>query len=78
MERFGPIASSVDSPCINVCRLDESGVCMGCGRLLSEIADWSRMTNQQKREVCEQAANRLRRKHRQPPIPEAPLGRSGT
>jgi predicted Fe-S protein YdhL (DUF1289 family) len=71
MERFGAIGSSVDSPCINVCRLDESGVCTGCGRLLSEIADWSRMTNQKKREVCEQATNRLRRKHRQPPIPEA-------
>jgi predicted Fe-S protein YdhL (DUF1289 family) len=71
MERFGAIGSSVDSPCINVCRLDESGVCTGCGRLLSEIAEWSRMTNQKKREVCERAANRLRRKQRQPPIPAA-------
>src|SRR4029077_14971483 len=71
MERFGEIDSSVDSPCINVCRLDESGVCTGCGRLLSEIADWSRMTNQKKRQVCEQAANRRKQKHRHPPIPEA-------
>lgn len=30
------------SPCVNVCRLDPAtGWCLGCGRSMGEIADWS-------------------------------------
>jgi len=47
------------SPCINVCRLDDSGMCVGCGRLLNEVASWSRMSPQQQIMVREQAAIRL-------------------
>jgi uncharacterized protein len=32
------------SPCLNICTLDERGVCRGCFRTLAEIADWTRMT----------------------------------
>jgi hypothetical protein len=32
------------SPCINVCSLDDRGVCRGCFRTLADIADWTRMT----------------------------------
>jgi uncharacterized protein len=32
---------SASSPCIGVCRLDgKSGLCLGCGRSLKEIAAW--------------------------------------
>ena len=31
------------SPCINVCVLDASQTCTGCGRTLDEIARWGRM-----------------------------------
>jgi len=48
------------SPCINVCRLDPANMCVGCGRLLSEIAAWSRMSPEQQRTACELAAQRLR------------------
>jgi predicted Fe-S protein YdhL (DUF1289 family) len=48
------------SPCIGVCRLDPSNTCIGCGRLLSEVAAWSRMTSEERRQVCELAAQRLR------------------
>jgi uncharacterized protein len=47
------------SPCIKVCRLDAANMCIGCGRLLSEIAAWSRMSHEQQRAVCEAAAQRL-------------------
>jgi predicted Fe-S protein YdhL (DUF1289 family) len=47
------------SPCIGVCRLDQSNTCIGCGRLLSEVAAWSRMTTEERRKVCALAARRL-------------------
>jgi predicted Fe-S protein YdhL (DUF1289 family) len=46
---------------VKVCRLDAANnMCIGCGRLLSEIAEWSRMSYEQQRAVCEAAAQRLR------------------
>jgi len=38
MDERGPI-----SPCVNICSLDEWGVCRGCFRTLDEIAAWTRM-----------------------------------
>jgi predicted Fe-S protein YdhL (DUF1289 family) len=32
------------SPCIDVCRLNEHNVCVGCKRTIDEIARWSSMT----------------------------------
>jgi predicted Fe-S protein YdhL (DUF1289 family) len=32
-----------NSPCLNVCSLDESGVCRGCFRTIAEIAGWTQM-----------------------------------
>jgi len=39
MDERGP-----SSPCLNICSLDERGVCRGCFRTLAEIADWTRMS----------------------------------
>ncbi len=39
MDERGPT-----SPCLNICTLDEQGVCRGCYRTLDEIAGWVRMT----------------------------------
>ena len=39
MDERGP-----SSPCLNICTLDERGVCRGCYRTLEEIAGWIRMT----------------------------------
>jgi predicted Fe-S protein YdhL (DUF1289 family) len=38
MDERGPT-----SPCLNICSLDELGVCRGCFRTLAEIAEWTRM-----------------------------------
>jgi predicted Fe-S protein YdhL (DUF1289 family) len=39
----------VDSPCIDVCRIHpEHDTCEGCYRTLDEIANWSRLNNEQK------------------------------
>lgn len=48
----------VESPCIKVCTLDAHNVCVGCGRTLGEIADWSRMSAAEQRLTCERAARR--------------------
>jgi predicted Fe-S protein YdhL (DUF1289 family) len=48
------------SPCVGICTLDRTNnTCIGCGRLLSEIAAWSRMTHEERSNVCELAAARL-------------------
>jgi len=48
----------VESPCINVCTLDAQKVCIGCGRTIEEIAVWSRLGDEERRAVCQQAAHR--------------------
>lgn len=36
----------IESPCVNVCTLDaRTGLCLGCGRTLDEIARWSVMSD---------------------------------
>ena len=45
-------ALDVPSPCISVCKMDPvTQMCEGCFRTLDEIADWSRMHDEGKREV---------------------------
>ncbi|HGY9626236.1 DUF1289 domain-containing protein [Pseudomonas juntendi] len=46
-DRERPVAS----PCVNVCALDEQDVCVGCQRTVAEITRWSRMDNQERRQV---------------------------
>ena len=37
-------ALPMDTPCVKICTLDHgSGVCLGCGRTIEEIARWSGM-----------------------------------
>lgn len=46
------MTSPVPSPCINVCRMDvATGWCEGCLRTLDEIALWSALDDDDKRQV---------------------------
>lgn len=38
------------TPCIQICRM-EHGVCVGCFRVLQEIARWSRMSEAERQQV---------------------------
>jgi uncharacterized protein len=50
----------MESPCIKICTWDpESGLCLGCGRTLEEIGDWSAMTDAERRAVMEKLPDRL-------------------
>lgn len=50
---------SVDSPCIDVCKLDEARrYCTGCLRTLDEIRQWRDLNDGQKRQVVDACAHR--------------------
>jgi len=52
-------AEDVPSPCVSVCRMDpRTQLCEGCFRTLDEIAAWSRMGDEEKREVWRMLARR--------------------
>ena len=47
-----PSGSPVPSPCISICVLDPAtGWCTGCQRTLEEIAAWSVLDDEEKRQV---------------------------
>ena len=39
------------SPCINICRLDAQGLCVGCRRTMQEIAEWPNASEARRREI---------------------------
>jgi uncharacterized protein len=43
--------AAVLSPCINICRLNAQGLCIGCRRTLSEIAEWSHASDARRLEI---------------------------
>ncbi len=43
-----------ESPCIHVCTIDApSGLCVGCGRTLDEIARWAGMSAAERRSIMD-------------------------
>lgn len=43
---------SLETPCVNVCLLDdETGLCVGCGRTVAEIASWASLSVEQRRAI---------------------------
>jgi uncharacterized protein len=47
------------SPCRKVCRLDEDGMCVGCFRMLDEIANWEIMHTEERLDVLKKAHLRM-------------------
>ena len=52
------IEAPVASPCVDVCRLDAQGLCVGCRRTLEEIAEWSRASEARRREILRNVSER--------------------
>jgi predicted Fe-S protein YdhL (DUF1289 family) len=50
----------VPSPCISVCALDDDDICVGCQRTCEEITRWSRMDNDERRQVLRLCNDRAR------------------
>lgn len=52
---------SIPSPCIHVCTVEpKSQLCLGCGRSLPEIAQWSRFTPEEREAVTAELPARLK------------------
>jgi predicted Fe-S protein YdhL (DUF1289 family) len=51
---------SIPSPCIRLCAVSaRAGFCIGCGRNLKEIGDWSGFSDDEKRAVLAELPDRL-------------------
>ena len=52
----------METPCINICLLDtETGLCVGCGRSIEEIARWSAMSDAERRAIMRELPARQER-----------------
>ena len=50
---MNPKFRAVLSPCIGTCQLDEQGLCEGCLRTGTEIAQWSQMNDDERLRIME-------------------------
>jgi len=42
----------MDTPCVKICTLDHaSGLCLGCGRTIEEIARWGALSDDERRRI---------------------------
>jgi predicted Fe-S protein YdhL (DUF1289 family) len=52
--------AAVLSPCINVCTIDpRSGLCVGCRRTLTEIAQWASLSDHDRARIMADLPRRL-------------------
>lgn len=50
----------METPCVKICTLDaRSGLCLGCGRTIAEIAGWSRMSDAERRRIMADLPGRM-------------------
>ena len=43
---------AIATPCVKICLIDgESGLCVGCQRTLTEVASWSRLSDDERAEI---------------------------
>lgn len=48
------------TPCIKVCAVSgQTGLCIGCGRTLAEIAEWAGMDEQRRHKIMAELAARM-------------------
>jgi len=60
--------SVVSTPCIKICVIDPaSKLCEGCGRTLAEIAQWSQLSEAERRAIMAELLERLRKASSEPP-----------
>lgn len=50
----------MESPCVKICTYEPgTGLCLGCGRTLAEIAGWASFTDAERRRIMEELPARL-------------------
>jgi len=54
------MSQTVSSPCIKTCAVSgQTGLCIGCGRTLNEIARWGSLTEEERRAIMAVLPERL-------------------
>ncbi len=49
-----------ESPCVQVCSIHQpSGLCLGCGRTIGEIARWADMSPGERRRIMDELPGRM-------------------
>lgn len=43
----------IETPCISICRYDEAGKCIGCGRTNEEIVNWIDYTPEERKTIMD-------------------------
>jgi hypothetical protein len=57
----------IDTPCVKICTLDaRSGLCLGCGRTVDEIARWIEMSEAERDRVIAELPWRFAASHAEP------------
>jgi len=52
--------AAIASPCVKVCTLDaKADLCLGCGRTLTEIAQWTRFSASERARIMDELPARL-------------------
>ncbi len=46
------------SPCVDICRLDAQGLCVGCRRTIEEITEWPRASEARRRDILRELERR--------------------
>ncbi len=50
--------TTIESPCLRCCCLDQDDICTGCFRSVDEIARWGVAATKEKREILERCKER--------------------
>ncbi len=56
----------VESPCVDICRLDDQGYCVGCFRTGQEIADWLAYSPEQRSDIMKRLPARAGSRFEEP------------
>lgn len=64
-----PPAAQVESPCVRNCCLNDDDICLGCGRSLREITQWSVASIVDKQRILQVAEGRRQLLRIRPSIP---------
>lgn len=54
--------SQISTPCVNICIVDPArDLCVGCGRTLEEIAEWPKLSEEERQRIIATLHERLAR-----------------
>lgn len=62
------IKGASTSPCVRNCCLDEGDICIGCGRSLDEIRQWTQVDESERQGILDRSRERVRQRRKSFPL----------